>query len=464
MFVSCAGKYSFKQLHHGGHKKLQEFGSIVREDIVPGVSVVWVFTPSDIEQVFRNEGRYPERRSHLALQKYRNDHPNIYNSGGLLPTNGPEWWRLRSEFQQGLSRPQSVRLYLPQTDKIIQEFIDHLKIWTKSAGKYHDFSDELSRLLLELICLVTFDVRLGSLSDLERKKGSLSSMLLEAALSTNSAILLTDNGPQLWRWVETRLYRKLKKSQKYIEQIAIDFISKRKESLKQSTTTKNEVKSLLELYLSSTELDMKDVTGMAVDMLLAGVDTTNYTTSFALYHLATNPEVQNNLYEESCRLLIEPNSPVTTDILSQAQYMKAVLKESLRLNPISVGIGRILAQDAVLSGYHVPRGTVVVTQNQVSCRLAEYFNDPNKFQPERWIKTHPLYKQVSPYLVLPFGHGPRTCIARWLAEQNMHAIILKIIRHYEVGWAGGVLDCKSLLINKPDGPLCFTFKERSKVH
>lgn len=91
---------------------------------------------------------------------------------------------------------------------------------------------------------------------------------------------------------------------------------------------------------------------------------TNYTTSFALYHLATNPEVQNKLYEESCRLLIEPNSPVTTAILSQAQYMKAVLKESLRLNPISVGIGRILAHDAVLSGYHVPKGV----STQLDCQ------------------------------------------------------------------------------------------------
>jgi hypothetical protein len=36
--------------------------------------------------------------------------------------------------------------------------------------------------------------------------------------------------------------------------------------------------------------------------------------------------------------------------------LKAVLKESFRLNPISVGIGRILAQDAIFSGYHVPKG------------------------------------------------------------------------------------------------------------
>jgi len=70
--------------------------------------------------------------------------------------------------------------------------------------------------------------------------------------------------------------------------------------------------------------------------------------------------------------------------------------------------------------------TVVVTQNQVSCRQAEYFTDPNKFVPERWIKSHPHYKPVSPYLVLPFGHGPRSCIARRLAEQNLHSVILKV--------------------------------------
>nr|CAD7442293.1 unnamed protein product [Timema bartmani] len=94
--------------------------------------------------------------------------------------------------------------------------------------------------------------------------------------------------------------------------------------------------------------------------------------------------------------------------------------------------------------------TVVVTQNQVTCRLPEYFSEPDKFIPERWIKGHQMYKSTSPYLVLPFGHGPRTCIARRLAEQNMQALLLKIIRRFQVGWAGGAIDALSLLINKPD--------------
>jgi hypothetical protein len=72
--------------------------------------------------------------------------------------NGPEWWRIRSEFQQGLSRPQSVKLYLPQTDQVIQVFIDHINTWTQSVEKYQDFLDELSRLYLECTYISVSDI------------------------------------------------------------------------------------------------------------------------------------------------------------------------------------------------------------------------------------------------------------------------------------------------------------------
>lgn len=83
---------------------------------------------------------------------------------------------------------------------------------------------------------------------------------------------------------------------------------------------------------------------------------TTYTTSFILYHLATNPVSQEKLNHEAQILLSAPQSPVTKQILNQAQYAKAVLKESLRLRPVSVGIGRTLDKDAEFSGYSVPKG------------------------------------------------------------------------------------------------------------
>lgn len=75
-----------------------------------------------------------------------------------------------------------------------------------------------------------------------------------------------------------------------------------------------------------------------------------------MYHLATNPQCQNTLREEARNLLTSPEDVVTTDVLQRATYTKAALKESLRLNPISIGVGRILQADTVLSGYRVPKG------------------------------------------------------------------------------------------------------------
>lgn len=80
------GIYSFERIHHNGMKKYQKYGPVVREEFVPGVNTVWLIKPTDYQEMFRVEGKYPMRRSHLALEKFRMDRKHIYNSAGLLPT------------------------------------------------------------------------------------------------------------------------------------------------------------------------------------------------------------------------------------------------------------------------------------------------------------------------------------------------------------------------------------------
>lgn len=457
-YFPILGPYKFDQLYQNGLLKLEKYGPIVREQIVPGVNIVWLFKPEDIEVLFRTEGKYPQRRSHLALEKYRLDRPNIYNTGGLLPTNGPEWFRIRSASQKGLSSPNSVQNFLPGANDVIQEWLDQITEVKTNSKK--DYLPHISRLFLELTCLMAFDLRLNSFSSDELEPNSRSSNLMKAALSTNSCILKTDNGPQIWKNINTPLYRKLKKSQAFMEETAIDLLSLKMSLYKETSPVRGA--SLLESYLSSPELDFRDIIGLACDFLLAGIDTTSYSTSFILFYLATNHPCQSMLYHEVCKLLPRTDSPVTVNVLKEATYAKAILKESLRLRPISVGIGRILENDAVFSGYTVPKDVVVVSQNQVSCRLEEYFISPLQFRPERWLKDHPLYKPPHPYLLLPFGHGARSCIARRLAEQNMLVLIIKLIRNYKIYWKGSCIDSRSLLINKPDGPIALAFKKRNK--
>lgn len=86
-YMYLLGEYSFTRLYENGVKKLKHYGPLVREEIVPGVQILLVYRPEDIGEIFKAEtGLYPERRSHLALLKYRKDRSDIYNTGGLLPT------------------------------------------------------------------------------------------------------------------------------------------------------------------------------------------------------------------------------------------------------------------------------------------------------------------------------------------------------------------------------------------
>lgn len=168
------GKYKFDELHRNGLKKYREFGSIVREEIVPGTNIVWIFTPEDIQELFRTEGRYPQRRSHLAIDHYRKSVRHLYNNGGLLPTlvlfcnhsifglfhrlksiflhvicrNGPEWHRLRTTFQKGLSSLHNVRSYLPCVNEVVDDFVQYV---AEKRRSNEDFLPQLSRAFLESI-------------------------------------------------------------------------------------------------------------------------------------------------------------------------------------------------------------------------------------------------------------------------------------------------------------------------
>lgn len=209
--------------------------------------------------------------------------------------------------------------------------------------------EEISRLNLELTCLIAFDETLNSFSLEERCPESRSSKLIKAADETNKNILPTDQGFQMWRFFETKEYKKIKQSQQFIEEVSIELVAKKQRQL-------NSGNSLLDQYLKNPMLDVKDLYGMSADLLLAGVHTSSFTTSFALYHISMHQHVQELIYQEALHALPNVNDNLTPEVIdSKISYLRAVLKESLRLNPISVGVSRILNNDKILGGYHVPK-------------------------------------------------------------------------------------------------------------
>lgn len=217
-------------------------------------------------------------------------------------------------------------------------------------------------------------------------------------------------------------------------------------------------RSVLEKLLERSGGNRDIPTVMAVDAMLAGIDTTGVSATFLLYQLAANPEKQELLYEEIRETV--GAGEVTEAALRRMKYLRAASQESHRLLPVTNGAGRRTQRDLVLSNYNVPAGTCVIYWAFISSLSPSQYSQPERFLPERWIRGHEQHHQAHPFTHIPFGHGARSCIGRRFAEMETNILVIKILQRYRLEYRGPPLGLTMAITNKPDRPLCINFRER----
>lgn len=86
------------------------------------------------------------------------------------------------------------------------------------------------------------------------------------------------------------------------------------------------------------------------------ISQTSVAASSTMYQLSQNGDKQAKLFAELKLALSEKDSKITPATLEQLPYLKACIKETLRMYPVVLGNGRSLQSDAVIAGYNVPKG------------------------------------------------------------------------------------------------------------
>lgn len=137
-------------------------------------------------------------------------------------------------------------------------------------------------------------------------------------------------------------------------EIIHNYVLRARETLKNRPrgATESDHEGVLEKLL---KIDEGVAVVMAADMIGAGVDTTSSAVTAVWYNLARNPDKQEKLRNEILKIL--PNKDSKLDIISldNIPYMRAVIKESLRLIPVTTGNLRALKQDITLQGHVIPK-------------------------------------------------------------------------------------------------------------
>jgi cytochrome P450 family 4 len=131
--------------------------------------------------------------------------------------------------------------------------------------------------------------------------------------------------------------------------------------------------------------------------------------SFALYNLAKYPEIQQKVFEEARAVFGDDvTKPVTMHNLNDLRYLELVIKETLRLYPSVPFFGRKIREEITIGDFTFPEETSVLIAPFFMQRDPNIFQDPLKFDPERFnVETN--YEKTNPFSYVPFSAGPRNC-------------------------------------------------------
>lgn len=196
-------------------------------------------------------------------------------------------------------------------------------------------------------------------------------------------------------------------------------------------------------------LDMtnEELVSQCVLFFLAGYETTATLVSLSVYFLALNPDKQKLAFEEVSQTISQlrkENPDHDKDDLdlipyeyyqSKFEYLTGVINESLRLSPPAPFVERRVDNDFVLKtsdgkiNLQVKKGEMIQIPVWALHHDKEYFPEPEQFLPERHFGENG--NKFPKYAFLPFGSGPRACLAKSLVLFEAKMALVALINTFK---------------------------------
>ncbi|XP_026383385.1 cytochrome P450 71A9-like [Papaver somniferum] len=145
-----------------------------------------------------------------------------------------------------------------------------------------------------------------------------------------------------------------------------------------------------------------------LDIFVAGTDTSAVTLVWTMTELMRNPTAMKRA-QEDVRTKVGTKDFVEENDLHKLGYVTLVIKEALRLHPpLPLLLPRETREDCTIKGYDIPMKTRVIINAATISKDPKYWEDPEKFRPERFLDYN-VDARGQNFEFIPFGGGRRGC-------------------------------------------------------
>lgn len=421
-------------------------------------TVYVVSDPREYMKVVRHEGVYPSGLIETlwpmkaGVARVGGDHTAVLPFFG----RGTEWKKIRTFLQTDLLSPQSAATYMPGVIKAAQ-------VASKGAPAFaDDFNTFLNRCAFDMFSTVMFGELIQSASDPKTSTASQENLdFVEAAVNFLSldAKLLLDPKEAIANQtfgIQTQTFKTLVEAARVSKQICNDKIRAFEEKyeagnlneLEQNSYLASALKRFNEQALDGDDTISKEELSAILWMLLtASVDTTSGVLSWALVHIALNPDLQEMIHQELTSNISDKDGALTPDVVNKrakAPYLYAMLRESHRVTPaLTLSINKVVSEEIEIHGQKIPANQKFLFNNYAIQMDPNYVNEPEKFQPERWFaeevekrKGTPQELIDHPFFKDPFSQGARKCPGSRVASNEILCFLAQLVLDYKISIPG----------------------------
>ncbi len=394
---------------------------------------------------------HPEHVRHIAVTHRQNYEKGpsydavrrLMLGDGVLTAVGEDW-RQQRRIMAPFFTPRGVEKYYPVFIADTARFIERWRSAPPRSGEPIDMFDEMMLITATVILHSVFST--DSDETLLRFKDAAETLI--AYVSNRNRKLLA-----LPEWMPTPENLRYQRMRRAVNDYIGGLIARRR-SLPEEQWPDDLLTKMMTTRDEETGATMADriLLDNGITLFFAGHETTARTLSFLWYALAQHPEVEARLHAELDAVLGE--APPTLDDLKKLPYTLQVVKEVLRLYPAApMYVKDAVAEDSI-DGVRIPAGARMLLFPFATHRHAGFWEDPERFDPDRWLPEREAARDAHAYH--PFAAGQRICLGNNFSLFETHLMTAMLARRFKMRLAPGYqlrLDTAGTLVARGGMPM-----------
>uniref|UniRef100_A0ACD5Z5Q8 Uncharacterized protein n=1 Tax=Avena sativa TaxID=4498 RepID=A0ACD5Z5Q8_AVESA len=188
---------------------------------------------------------------------------------------------------------------------------------------------------------------------------------------------------------------------------------------------------------SQYPLTTENIKTVMLDMFGAGSETAATTLQWAMAELIRNPRVMRKAQDE-VRQHFAGQGKVTEAGLADLHYLRAVIKETLRMRPPApLLLPRVCGSPCQVLGFDVPEGAMVIVNAWAIGMDPAHWDAPEEFAPERFERDGGRDFKGADFEFVPFGAGRRICPGMAFGLAHVELALAALLFHFDWELPGG---------------------------